>query len=138
MPQRKSKPDAGGVFDRTAILEWIAAGVGLTLTLTAIGFMAREGLRRGDGPPVLTVRATEITPTAAGYVVDVRVTNRSRAAAAAVEVAGVLRSGGREVETGAITFDYVPGHGRQEGGIVFRNDPRAHALTLAATGYVKP
>ena len=139
-PRRKppAAPPPARLIERTPLLEWIAAGLGLVLTVGAVGYLVGEGLRPEAGPPVLMVSAERISPTPAGYAVDVQVQNRSRTTAAAVEIEGVLRAPGQEPETAAVTFDYVPGLSRRTGGLVFQADPRRFPLTLTAKGHVAP
>ena len=121
------------------LLEWIAAGVGLVLTL---GMMAMIGIEawRGDAdqPPVIEARATRITPTSSGFLVEVVAVNRSGGTAAAVQVEGALKSGDVAVETSSLTLDYVPGHAQRKGGLFFTRDPRNHRLEVRALGYQAP
>ena len=135
--RKPAKPPPARLIERTPVLEWVAAGVGLVLILGAVGYLLWEGLNPQAGPPVLVATAERITPTAGGYVVDVTVENRGRNTAAEVEVEGTLR-GGQEPETAAIIFDYVPGRSRRTGGLVFQADPRRFPLAVVAKGHVTP
>jgi len=124
--------------ERTPALEWIAAGVGLMVTLAALAFLTWQSLQ--PHPDIAEVRAVvrAISPSPAGFQVEVEAANDTRVTAAQVQVEGVLAlpDGGEEVS--AITFDYVPGGGRRAGMIIFRHDPRGGGLTVTTRGHVRP
>ena len=126
-------------FAKEPLLEWVAAGIGLALTL---GMMAMIGLEavRGDVSqlPAIEVKAKRIAATPSGFVVEVVAANRSGGTAAAVQVEGTLKSGDTEVETSSLTLDYVPGHAERKGGLFFTRDPRRHRLEVRALGYQAP
>ena len=121
------------------LLEWIAAGAGLVLTLGMMAVIGREALR-GDPvqPPAIEMRVERITPAPPGFVAEVVAINRSGGTAAAVQVEGALKSGESEVETSSLTFDYVPGHAQRRGGLFFTRDPRRYRLEVRALGYQAP
>ena len=134
-----SKRGRSGKAPKEPLLEWIAAGVGLVLTLGMMAVIGREALR-GDPmqPPAIEVAATAITPIPSGFVVEVVAVNRSGGTAAAVQVEGELKSGDESIETSNLTFDYVPGHAQRKGGLFFREDPRRHRLEVRALGFQAP
>lgn len=133
------KPQARPSFrERTPVAEWIAAAVGLVLTLGVIGYSLWEGLTADQALPSLTVEAGEPRVAGRGFVVPLVVKNASPTTAAAVEVKGVLEQAGAVVEERRAAFAYVPGHGEVRGGLVFERDPRAHSLRVAAEGYEEP
>lgn len=136
----KDKDDRASatLAQRTPILEWAAAAVGLVLTLGAVGYLAIESLQPDNGPPILVARADAPVRTSGGYFVSVRVENQGRATAADVEVEGVLRSGNGEEERSAITLDYLAGGGVRRGGLIFQADPRIGDLRVTARGHVDP
>lgn len=116
------------------LLEWVAASLGLALSMGAIGFVAWDGAQHDDRPPEVTVSVSRIAPTAGGYLVEIEARNRSRETAAGVEVEGSLANG----EASTVQFDYVPGLGRRQGGLVFREDPRGSGLELRVKGHSIP
>jgi uncharacterized protein (TIGR02588 family) len=121
------------------LLEWIAAGIGLVLTLLIIVVIGREAVSgEAEAPPAIEVRAVSLARTSTGFVVEVAATNRSGATAAAVQIEGALSSDDTAAETSSLTFDYVPGHATRTGGLFFREDPRLHELELRALGYQEP
>lgn len=133
--KRKAKPAAA----RIPMLEWIAAAIGLLLTLGMLGVIGLEAVR-GDGsrPPAVEASVERITPTAAGYVVEVRLRNLSSATAAAVQLEGALTRGNGEAATSSATIDYVPGQSTRRVGLFFGEDPRGQRLEVRVLGYSEP
>ena len=124
---------------REPILEWIAAGLGLVLTLGLLAVIGREAIAgETSEPPAIDVRAVSVRPLPSGFLVELVASNRSGGTGAAVRIEGRLESGGAAIETSDITFDYVPGHAERKGGLFFRQDPRLHKLELRALGYQTP
>lgn len=131
---RTAKPAAG----KTPVAEWIAAGLGLVLTLSVLGYSIWESVAQDGGPPVLSVTAEAPVATAVGFVVPIEVRNAGEATAAAVEVRGELQAPDGRSETAHATLAYVPAGGEARAGVVFRNDPRSGRLSLAVEGYEEP
>ena len=119
------------------LLEWVIAGLGLTLTLGALGVLAMD-LARPASPPELSARALGITPVADGFQVEVEVANAGRGTAAAVDVEGVLTQPTGAPETAGATLDYVPGDGAETLTLKFRADPRQGAMDLTVRGWSEP
>jgi len=123
---------------RTPLLEWVAAGIGLSLLLGLLGVIGWEALRGGPSqPPAIEVAVSRIAASGAGFVVEFEARNRAGSAAQSVEIEGVL-SGGGPPETRSISFDYIPGHSRRGGGLFFSRDPRQGRLELRAHGFQTP
>ena len=132
MAKRKQAP-------REPLLEWLAAAVGLLLSLAVVAIIGREALNgEMEQPPAIEVRAERVVPLRSGFLVEVEAANRSGGTAAIVEVEGTLKSGEATVETSTLAFDYVPGHAERKGGLFFKADPRTHSLELRALGYQAP
>ncbi|PZQ53098.1 MAG: hypothetical protein DI570_24370 [Phenylobacterium zucineum] len=132
---RKPKPD---LSSRTPLAEWIAAGCGLVLTVSAIGVTLWEGLTAGDDPPALSVVAEAPVRSAEGFVVPIVVRNRSAATAADVEVTGILASPSAPPQARQARFAYVPGRGEARGGLVFPTRPGASGVAVTIEGYADP
>lgn len=126
--------------ERTPIAEWVAAGLGLAITLGLFGYTLVEGLAPEQGPPRLSVTSDEAAVrTDDGYVLPIVVRNASHATAADVEVLGVLEPGGQaSQERRHARFTYVPGRGEVHGGLVFQSDPRSADVQLSVEGYADP
>lgn len=140
-PKSRSKASAKPqtrLVDRTPVLEWGAAALGLILTLSILAYLVREGLMEEPGPPALLVAQASAIRTDAGFVLPVTVTNSADETAAAVEVRGVLLVPGAAPEERRAAFAYVPGKGEARGGLVFSQDPASGGLTLSVEGYAEP
>ena len=140
MAERERQQEWEGQQDSgTPLLEWIAAGIGLLLTLGILGSISWEAVKGGgEAAPAIEVTVERVTPVAAGYVVEVRARNHSPATAAAVQIEGELDKGSAEPVTSSATIDYVPGESDRRAGLFFTDDPRAHKLEVRALGYAKP
>ena len=131
--------EKGKLRAETPALEWIAAALGLIAILFVFFVLGREALVAGEAQlPALEVRARQVVPNAAGFVVEFEVVNRSSGTAAAVEVEGKLGSGASAVETSSAVLDYVAGDAEVRGGLFFKNDPRKYPLELRALGFQTP
>lgn len=120
-------------------LEWMAAGVGLALTLALVGFLVWEAFQKpGQVPPDVTAGLGAVTEVEGGYVAEVVATNAGPSTAAAVMVSAELKDGEETIATGEITFDYIPGHSQNRGGLFFDRDPRQYELELRVMGYTEP
>ena len=125
-------------LDRAPLLEWIAAAIGLVLTIGAIAFLTWDSLQPANGPPALQVSAAAPVRTTAGYYVAVTLKNAGRSTASALEVQGELRAGETVIERGALSFDFVPEGSERTGGLYFRHDPLQAQLAVVAKGQVDP
>ena len=123
----------------TPPLEWIAAGIGLVLLLLLLAVIGREAIN-GEAAelPAIEVAILGISPSASGFVVAFEARNRTDGTAASVEIEGVLKAGGAEIETSSAAIDYVPGKGKAQGGLFFREDPRKASLEVRALGFQTP
>ena len=112
------------------VLQWIMAGLGLLLTLTAAGIIVYEAMQP-PSPPDLTAEVTAVRPASSGFVAEIEVRTLGRDTAAAVQVEG--RSG---AETASASIDYVPGKGRTAVALAFPGEPARAALHLHGGGGV--
>ena len=120
-------------------LEWIAAAIGLALTLGIVAVIGGEALRApDDAPPVIEVIVQQSVRTQAGYVVQLEVQNHAEATAAAVQIEGTLASATSHAEISRATIDYVPGRSTRRAGLFFSADPSSGQLSVRATGYEEP
>ena len=88
--------------------------------------------------PIIEATVEQVSPTAAGYVVEVALRNRSLSTVAAVTVEGVLERGGQTVETSSTTIDYVPGESIRCAGLFFKEGASQLELDVRALGYAEP
>jgi len=137
MVARRKKPEPT-LAKRTPIAEWLAAGLGLLLTIGVIGYLLVEALHDRARPPSLSARAEPAQRTDGGYVLPVVVSNSSYATAAGVEIRGTLEQNGEILEERRATFAYIPGRGEARGGLVFQQNPARLDVRVAAEGYEEP
>lgn len=129
---------ASKTLSPTSLLEWAAAGLGLVLTLSVLGYEIREAVSDRHGAPSLTVTAGPTETVGDGFVVPLTLRNASDATAAGVEVRAALERDGQMVEERRTSFAYVPGGGKASGGVIFRTDPATARLRLEPEGYQDP
>lgn len=119
-------------------LEAVASIAGAVLALGTLGVILWDGVRADRKPPFVTVAAVGTERAGEGFVVEVEAFNSGDRTAAQVMVKGEVRRGDQIVATSEATFDYVPGHARRRGGLLFKDDPQGGDLLLRALGYVDP
>ena len=124
--------------ERTPLLEWLAAGLGLILALGVLGFVGYHAIWGADSPPQVTVEVQPVRPFEGGYRVEIRAVNLGGSTAAQVRIEGELRENGRVVATGGTLFSFVPPASERQGGLFFRRDPRELRLDVRAAGYTRP
>ena len=120
------------------LAQWIAAALGLLLTLAVLGYSLWEGLTQQPRPPQLSITAAAPVPGPGGFIVPLTVSNASDETAASVEVRGRIEQSGAVVEERRAAFAYVPGRGEARGGLVFAQDPRSGRLVMSVEGYEAP
>lgn len=122
----------------TPLLEWAAAALGALVTLFLLGFIAWEAVVGSHAAPAaIALEAGTVHRTAEGFTLEITARNRTDGTAAAVHVEGALGPDG-SVEKSEATLSYVPGESERKAALIFREDPRRHALSLRVTGYEKP
>lgn len=130
---------AGSKPQRYPLVEWASAAIGLVIFAVMVGFLALEALRHPNGkPPLLDAVPVGLTAEGKQYVVEVLVTNSAGTTGAGVQIEGVLKQGGTDVETSSATSSYVPGESRRRAGLIFTRDPRKYQLEVRVTGYELP
>ena len=117
----------------------IAGALGFILTAGLAVFIGMQALRESKvSVPVITVEGGEVHRTAAGYVAEFEVRNRSAHTAANVEVEASLAVPGSEPAVNTVSVGYVPGHSFQRGGVLLPADPRSGELELRVLGFTEP
>jgi uncharacterized protein (TIGR02588 family) len=118
--------------------EWIVAAAG-ALILISCAIILLAGSRSGESAPVIVARIEKVTKTEAGFLVEAKVFNRGKEAAAEVRVKAVLApSNAGPQETRESVLDYVPAHSAKRTGFYFVSDPRQGRLELQAQSFVEP
>jgi uncharacterized protein (TIGR02588 family) len=123
---------------RPARTEWIAAGIGVTLLLGALGQLLISALGRDETPPDIVLAVEQVQQGSGSYVVTIRASNQGGAAAADLEIEGTLDAADGTAEVSTLTLDYLPPGSDRTGGLVFSRDPNAGDLVLRAKGFASP
>jgi uncharacterized protein (TIGR02588 family) len=124
--------------DATPLLEWIVAGVGVVLLSSLLIFLLVDALRNEPAKPDIVIQVQSISRTGGAHIASFKAINRGRDNAAAVVIAGELRSNGGKIEQSWVTLDYLPSGSEKTGGLLFTEDPHRYELAIRALGYVKP
>jgi uncharacterized protein (TIGR02588 family) len=134
-----NRDDYSARHHKPSLGEWTAAGLGVAITLAAIGFMVYEAVSAApDAIPAITVRVERVVVHPSGYVVEFRATNDGDATAAQVLVQGELRGDAGTVERSEATIDFVPARSWRRGGLVFGQDPRGGRVEVRVLGFDRP
>lgn len=120
------------------LLEWIFATAGAVIVVGMMSFNVVQALKNDDAPPDIQVGVEELLKTSQGFLVQIKASNIGGTSAAGVMIEGILSENGKELETSEVTFDYVPPHSRQKGGLFFAHDPKQYELKLRVLGYQDP
>lgn len=120
------------------VLEWAFATVGVIIVVGVLAFNIVQALNDRETPPDIQVNAAEAIRTTRGYVLPIEAVNVGGESAAALMIAGQLRTPEGDVETSEVTFDYVAPHSSKKGGLFFEHDPKAYELKLRVLGYQEP
>ncbi len=134
--RKKTKPKSGE--RNAALLETAFAGLGAILAAGTIGIILWNGINGIGGEPEVEARATRVEAQGGVYLVEIEVFNGGDAAAAGIEVEGILERDGQELERATTTFDYLPSQSRRVGGLYFAEDPKSGTLKVAPKSYVTP
>lgn len=118
--------------------EYVVAALGALLVLATLVYLGYVAATRDNGPPRIAVERLATLPNPPGYVVTIRVLNRSAATAAELVVRGELRADGQVVEEAEVTLDFVAGHSQRQAGLFFARDPRGLELRLQPKSYREP
>jgi uncharacterized protein (TIGR02588 family) len=138
LEEPKNFRTSGEAVSELPWLEWVASGTGLILAIGLFGLLAWEAISDTGAAPVVTVKVESVSAVEGGYRVMFRARNATQAAAAQVEIEGILSGAGNEKETSRALFDYVPGRSEREGGLFFTRDPASGSLVLRAVGFARP
>jgi uncharacterized protein (TIGR02588 family) len=119
-------------------LEWTVFAIGLVLVTVTLGYLVRESLARGGGPPEVIARLGESRPSRSGYLVPVEVTNAGESPAEDVRVPIFLELPGDRREEAELDIAFLPRGSRRAGWVSFREDPRQGTIRLGAIAFEAP
>lgn len=115
--------------------EWVSLVVSLLLLAVVVGIVVKLWVGETDEPPRFKIETGAARNEAGLVYLPFTLTNDGDQTAAEVTVEGKLVAGGTE-EISSTTFDFIPGHARQEGVLVFSADPASAEVRV--TSYQQP
>ena len=124
--------------ERTPILEWIIAAIGLALVLFSIGYISYYFATSEGRPPDLIVKVESIKQISQGYLVEFKVENVGDETASNVTIEGSLKNEGENTETKTTRIDYVASRSEKRGGLLYSKKPDKENLKISALGYEVP
>lgn len=119
-------------------IEWVTGAVSAVLILGMVAWIAGEALLQEVTAPSFRSQVRAITVVEGGHRVEFEISNQGTTTAAAVVVRAEIMEAGRPAETAEVTFDYVPGNSKANGGVIFAQDPAGREIRLGAIGYTDP
>ena len=119
-------------------LEWTVFAVGLVLVIATLGYLIRESIMSGDGPPDVAVRLGPPRPSQHGYLLPVEVTNTGSATAEDVRVPIFLELPGGAREEAELDIAFLPPDSKRKGWVGFRSDPGQGTVSVGAIAFEVP
>jgi uncharacterized protein (TIGR02588 family) len=119
-------------------LEWTVFAVGLVMVLATLGYLVRESIVSGDGPPDVAVRLGPARPSQHGWLLPVEVTNVGSTTAEEVRVPIDLDLPDGTNEEAELDIAYLPPESKRQGWVSFRSDPGQGTLSLGAITFEAP
>ena len=119
-------------------LEWTVFAVGLVLVIATLGYLIRESIVSGDGPPDVAVRLGPPRPSQYGYLLPVEVTNTGSATAEDVRVPIFLELPDGAREEAELDIAFLPPDSKRTGWVSFRSDPGRGTVGVGAVAFEVP
>lgn len=119
-------------------IEWATGAVSAVIVIAVIIWIAKDAIFDRDTSPNLAGSVVHVEQRSGGYQVQFEVRNSASATASQVTVRGEVRDDGTLVETTQTVVDYIPGHSKANGGLIFQHDPDGKAIHILATAYNEP
>lgn len=120
-------------------LQWLVFGIGAVTTLGLVGVLGWDAATVRSRPPECHVTLGEPVREAKAFRVPVRVENRRGDSAENVRVDVELIRGSEAIETGSVTFAFLPRGATRDGAVTFENDPaRVDRVRARCAGYEVP
>jgi uncharacterized protein (TIGR02588 family) len=115
-------------------VEWIAVAVSALAIATLVALLVYDGTTRRGGPELVVVLEAPVE-SERGFVVPLLAENHGGMAAGNVEIEVMLTANGRELQTGAVTLDFVPAGSEVDAAVVFTEDPAGGRLEARVLGF---
>ncbi|QND17804.1 TIGR02588 family protein [Rhizobium leguminosarum] len=119
-------------------IEWVTGVVSAVIVLGVIAWIGKDALVDRDSSPNLVGVVLHTEKRDGGFQVLFEIRNDSSATASQVAVQGEIREQGSVLENVETVLDYVPGHSKAKGGLIFQQDPAGKTLTVRASSFDEP
>ncbi|MBO0143549.1 hypothetical protein JZX87_20495 [Agrobacterium sp. Ap1] len=119
-------------------IEWITGAVSGIIVVGVIVWIGKDGFLDHDTSPNLHGKVVQIEERSDGFQVLFSIENASSATASQVKILGEIREQGSVLESKETILDYVPGHSKAGGGLIFRQNPTGRELEVRATAFSEP
>ncbi|HET8675260.1 MAG TPA: TIGR02588 family protein [Blastocatellia bacterium] len=111
--------------------EWVSLVISLLLLGAVVGVVIKLWVSETKEPAQFKIEVGAARNDAGQYYLPFTLTNEGDQTAAEVMVEGRINAADNE-ETSSTTFDFIPGHARQEGVLIFSGDPATAQLRVAS------
>jgi uncharacterized protein (TIGR02588 family) len=119
-------------------IEWVTGAVSAVIVLGVIVWIGKDGLVDRDTSPNLKGIVLQTEERSDGFQVLFEIRNESSETASQVTVRGEVRDQNSVRESTETVLDYVPGHSKAGGGLIFKQNPAGNRLTVRATAFDEP
>ncbi|KRB53446.1 hypothetical protein ASE04_29590 [Rhizobium sp. Root708] len=119
-------------------IEWVTGLISAIIVVAVILWIGKDAVTDLDTSPDLTGNVLHVDQRSSGYQVQFEISNSASATASQVTVQGLVRDATTVVETADTVVDYVPGHSKATGGLIFQHDPRGKGVEISAAAYNDP
>jgi uncharacterized protein (TIGR02588 family) len=119
-------------------IEWATGVVSAVVVLGVVGWIGKDALQDRDTSPNLIGVVLQTEERSDGFQVLFDVRNGSSKTASDVTVRGEIREQGSVLESVETVLDYVPGHSKAGGGLIFQQNPAGKTLRIRAVAFDEP
>lgn len=119
------------------VLEWSVFAVALLLVLATFGYLLREALVTGSGPPDIAVTLGPSRAGSGGHLVPVTAENRGAETAEEVQITVRLERAGGPEEV-VLLLPYLARGARRSGWVTFHSDPATGTLRVGGVAFQSP
>ncbi len=125
--------------DKKSWLEWVVFGVGLSLTLSILGYLTYRTINYDYGPPELRVEYFPEPGRHEPHRYHLLLHNDGPETAETITIELLFERDSQVVERATLAVDYCPQGSIREGWVAFNDDPAtADTIKARIVGYEKP
>ncbi len=119
-------------------IEWVSGVVSALVVVAIVAWIGKDAVVDRDTTPDLKGIVLRTEKRSNGVQVLFEISNESSATASQVAVRGEITDGEAVLERVEMVLDYVPGHSKAKGGLIFREDPTGKTVTVRADAFAEP